>query len=89
MNINQILKDKVLILDGATGTEIMRRTDTPFEYPEEINLTRKNILKEVHSAYIEAGADIITTNTLGASAIKLKEFNASGRAEEINLSALE
>jgi len=89
MNINQILKDKVLILDGATGTEIMRRTDTPFEYPEEINLTQKNILKEVHAAYIEAGADIITTNTLGASSIKLNEFSASGRAEEINLSALE
>ena len=89
MNINQILKDKVLILDGATGTEIMRRTDAQYEYPEEINLIEKNILKEVHAAYIDAGADIITTNTLGASAVKLNEFSAAGRAEELNLSAVE
>lgn len=89
MNINQILKDKVLILDGATGTEIMRRIDTSYEYPEEINLTEKNILKEVHAAYIDAGADIITTNTLGASAIKLNEFSAANRTEELNLCAAE
>lgn len=89
MNINQILKEKILILDGATGTEIMRRIDRPLEFPEEINLTKKNILRDVHAAYIDAGADIITTNTLGASSVKLEEFNASGRVKELNLSAVE
>ncbi len=84
-----MLKKRVLILDGGMGTEIFERVDTAFEFPEIFNITRRDIICDIHKCYIEAGADIIETNTLGANRIKLGEYGEGKRVREINLAAAE
>jgi len=69
--ISNKLKERVLILDGAMGTEIMRRAGRSFNFPEILNLEAKDLILEIHRDYIEAGADIIETNSFVANRIKL------------------
>ncbi len=88
MNLTDALKKRILILDGAMGTEILLRTGKSFECPELLNITAESrVILDIHRAYIDAGADIIETNTLGANRIKLQESSAGNRVEEINLAA--
>ncbi len=84
-----VLSERILILDGAMGTEIMKRTGEIFDFPEELNLSQPGLIKDIHAAYIQAGADIIETNTLGANRIKLREFSSSGRCRDLNLAAVD
>ncbi len=84
-----ILSERILILDGAMGTEIMNRTGQAFDFPEELNRTSPDLIRDIHRAYIEAGADIIETNTLGANRIKLQEFSSAGRCRELNSAAVD
>jgi len=88
-NLLTTLSERILILDGAMGTEIMNRTGEAFDFPEELNMTNPELIRDIHAAYIHAGADIIETNTLGANRIKLQEFSASERCRDINLAAAE
>jgi len=81
------LKDRVLILDGAMGTEIIKRIGKDFEFPELLNIERREMILEIHREYIEAGADIIETNTFGANRVKLSEYGAGDRVEEFNIAA--
>ena len=85
-----MIKDKILILDGAMGTMIQRYGLTEEDYrsgelsdcPKELkgnneclNLTRPEIIKSIHREYIEAGADIIETNTFSANRISQAEYD--------------
>ncbi len=88
MRILETLKERVLILDGGMGTEILERTGKNFEFPELLNLEKADIISDIHHAYVDAGADIIETNTLGANRIKLAEFGAEGHVEAINQAAV-
>ena len=63
---------KVLLLDGAMGTELQARGLKPGEEPELWNLTRPDDIRAVHEAYLAAGSDIIYTNTFGANAAKYR-----------------
>jgi 5-methyltetrahydrofolate--homocysteine methyltransferase len=83
------LAQRILILDGAMGTEIMKRTGRMFDFPELLNRTEPGLIQSIHEDYIQAGADIIETNTLGANRIKLREFSSSGRCRDLNLAAAE
>ncbi len=87
--ISDKLKERVLILDGAMGTEIIRRAGKSFNFPEILNLEAKDLILEIHRDYIEAGADIIETNSFGANRIKLSEYGAESRVEELNIAAVE
>ena len=84
-----ILKDKIYILDGATGTMIQRYGLGESDYREGafegcaaellgnnecLNLTRPDVIKEIHREYIKAGADIIETNTFSANRISQSEY---------------
>lgn len=89
MKIQDILRQRVLILDGGIGTEILRRTQKTWDCLERLNLEQPHALTAIHQAYIEAGADILTTNTFGASRIKLKEFRLGSRTQEINAAAVQ
>ena len=89
MNIKEELKHRILILDGAMGTEIFERTQNDYEFPENLNLQKPEIITDIHKAYIDSGADIIETNTLGANRIKLTEYGMETECENINLSAVE
>jgi len=85
----QAIQKGVLILDGAMGTMLQQRGLKPGQSPEELNLTMPEVVASVHRDYIEAGADIIITNTFGGSAFKLAHYGLEGRLTEINARAVE
>jgi 5-methyltetrahydrofolate--homocysteine methyltransferase len=85
MDLGKLLAEKVLICDGAMGTELMRR-GAPTDGPgDRLNLDMPELVEEIHREYIEAGSDLTITNTFGATAIKLAKFGLADRAREINL----
>jgi 5-methyltetrahydrofolate--homocysteine methyltransferase len=81
------LKTKILVMDGAMGTQLMERGIRPEDCFEAINLKNPEIVEAIHRAYVEAGADIIETNTFGANALKLSDYGLEKRAKEINIEA--
>lgn len=85
--LERIQGGDVLLADGAMGTLLMERGLPAGACPESINLERPELLEEIARLYLEAGADIIQTNTLGASPIKLAMYGLAERTEEVNLSA--
>jgi 5-methyltetrahydrofolate--homocysteine methyltransferase len=89
------LKDKILILDGAMGTMIQQADLSAEDFGGEelegcnevLVVTRPDVISGIHEQYLEAGADIIETNTFGATSVVLAEYNIAGRARELNLAA--
>lgn len=81
--------DQVLVFDGAVGTELYERgfyINRPFE---ELNLSAAADVLAVHRAYIEAGADVITTNTFSLARTQLRKFDVEAKQGEIIAAALE
>jgi 5-methyltetrahydrofolate--homocysteine methyltransferase len=76
-----------VLFDGATGTMLQMLGLKPGGCPDELNIAEPEMVKKVHRAYREAGADVATTNTFGANRIKLKEYGLDGRISEINIAA--
>lgn len=87
MDIRNKLKDGILIFDGAMGTMLQNRGLKLGELPETLNISSPDIIIEIHKAYIEAGSNIITTNTFGANETKL--INSSYTVTEIIKKAVE
>lgn len=83
MNTAEKIRNSIVVFDGAFGTELQKRGLKPGEHPEEWNITHKKEVIEVHKNYIEAGADIINSNTFGAN-----RLNFAGRTEEIIFAAV-
>lgn len=81
MEVREILKNEVLILDGAMGTMLQNRGLKLGELPEVLNIKSSETIIEIHKQYIEAGAKVITTNTFGANELKMK--NSGYSVEEI------
>lgn len=81
--------EKVLVFDGAMGTLLQEKGLKPGACPELMNIEEAVKVAEVHLAYLEAGADVITTNTFGANAIKLAEYGLKDKVVEINQKAVE
>ena len=63
--------NRCYLLDGGMGTMLQARGLRPGANPEKLNLERPEVVRGVHAAYLEAGAQIVTTNTFGASLHKL------------------
>ncbi|MFZ7906535.1 bifunctional homocysteine S-methyltransferase/methylenetetrahydrofolate reductase [Staphylococcus hominis] len=81
------LKNNVLVADGAMGTILYSEgLDT---CPEAYNLTHPNKVERIHRSYIEAGADVIQTNTYGANFEKLKVFGLEHKIKEIHKAAVQ
>lgn len=80
--------NKVLVFDGAMGTLLQEKGLKPGACPELMNLEKAPQVQEVHLAYLEAGANVITTNTFGASSVKLAEYGLEDKVEEINRAAV-
>lgn len=88
MNIlDKIKAGKLLFSDGALGTLLQAKGLRPGECPELWNITHSEILKEIAESYIDAGSDMITTNSFGASRIKLEPYGLAARTIEINRAA--
>ncbi len=79
--LSKILKERVLILDGAYGTELMRRGFK--ESPEEIVLSNPEAIKKLHEEYVNAGSNAILTSTFGANPIKLSKIGLESYHEKI------
>ncbi len=71
--MRHLIGKKLLFIDGAMGT-MLGKCDT---LPEILNITDSERIKKIHTAYLEAGADIITTNTFGANCLKMKDCGYS------------
>jgi len=85
---NLIGKKKVVVLDGAMGT-YLELLGFKERTPEVANLVSPELIKKVHTGYVEAGAEIILTNTFGANGIRLSKHNLDDKIEEINVKGAE
>lgn len=93
--LTKIMNERVMLIDGAMGTMIQRYNLTAEDFGgenfegcnENLTLTRPDIIAEIHNEYLEAGADIIETNTFGATSIVLDEYGLSDKTYEINYQA--
>ncbi len=86
MGLLQDLKERILIGDGAMGTLLYSYgIDRCFE---ELNVSKPEEIKRIHKAYVEAGADIIQTNTYGANFIKLSRYGLEDETKKINQEAV-
>ena len=100
--LKQLIDERVLILDGAMGTMIQRynlseqdfRGERFAEMPGQMKgnndllcLTRPDVIKDIHHKYLEAGADIIETNTFNAQRISMADYHMQDLCREINLAA--
>jgi 5-methyltetrahydrofolate--homocysteine methyltransferase len=105
-NLPQLLKDRILVLDGAMGTMIQQRKLNEQQYrglPEStrfenhatdlkgnnelLNITHPEIILDIHRQYLAAGADLIETNTFGATTIAQDDYKMPELAREMNLAA--
>jgi len=102
MDIKKLLQKRILIIDGAMGTMIQRYKLSEADYRGErfkdwasdikgnndlLCLTQPQIIKEIHKEYLNAGADIIETNTFNAQRISMADYHMEDLSYEINLAA--
>lgn len=102
-DINSLLKERILVIDGAMGTMIQRhrlneedyRGERFADWPSDLKgnndllcLTKPDIITSIHLEYLEAGADIIETNTFNAQKVSLADYQMSHLAAEINTAAV-
>ena len=100
--IQDCLHERILIIDGAMGTMIQQHKLSEADYRGErfkdwksdlkgnndlLSLTQPQIIKDIHKQYLEAGADIIETNTFNAQRISLADYNMQDLAYELNVAA--
>ncbi len=97
--IRNILKDKILIMDGAMGSILQKMNLSEKDFRGEefknwnyklkgnfdvLNISQSIIISQIHKEYLQAGADIITTNTINSSSISLKKYGLESYTYEIN-----
>ena len=85
------IKHRILLFDGAMGTEIQKFDPKPEDFPDGkdgfndgLVLTHPEWIKKIHKSYLEAGADCIETNSFGSNKIKLDEYGFGDQTVEMN-----
>ncbi|UCD64881.1 MAG: homocysteine S-methyltransferase family protein [Candidatus Zixiibacteriota bacterium] len=86
--LERIKGGETLVADGAMGTMLFARGLKPGDCPESVNLKQPQLLEEIAAAYVRAGSDIISTNTFGASPLKLDCYGLANKTDEINAAAV-
>ena len=87
--LDKIAVEKVLVSDGAWGTFLHQKGLKADECPESWNLQRPDDVLEIARSYVEAGADMILTNSFGASPLKLEGYGLEEQCYKLNRSAAE
>ena len=82
--LDRLRRGEIIVGDGALGTMLMRRGLKQGEPPELLNVEKPQIIEEIARLYLNAGAEIIETNTFGASPLRLEKFSLEKRMEELN-----
>ncbi|MFH1175988.1 MAG: homocysteine S-methyltransferase family protein, partial [Acidobacteriota bacterium] len=93
----ELLRQRIMVLDGATGTALATRGLTAADYGgedllgchEALVLSRPEVVTDLHRSYLDAGADIVETDTFGATPVVLAEYGLAERCREINRRAAE
>src|SRR5229473_6899758 len=92
-NFLQTVRERVVIYDGAMGTNIQKRNPTLDDYwgkencSEVLVLSRPDIVRDIHADFFSVGCDVVETDTFGGSRIVLGEFDLADRVREINVKA--
>ncbi len=95
--LKALLQQRILVLDGAMGTAIQAQNLGPADFGgpeldgcnEHLNLTRPDVIRAIHRSYFDAGADLVETNTFGATSVVLAEYDLAPQARRINQAAAE
>lgn len=95
LTLAESMQQRILILDGAMGTMIQQVPLTAADFGGEdlegcnemLTLTRPDVIQHIHEQYLAAGADLIETNTFGATSVVLAEYDIPEKARELNLEA--
>ena len=95
--LKSLLRHRILVVDGAMGTSIQARDLGPEDFGgvdyegcnEYLVLTRPDVIADIHEDFLDAGADILETNTFGATSVVLAEYDLAHEARRINLVAAE
>ncbi len=88
-DFREALARGVVVFDGAMGTEIYRRGVFINRAFEELNLAQPEMIRDIHAAYLKAGAQVLTTNTFGGNPIRMKEFGLLEQFEALNRRGVE
>src|SRR5215831_13747386 len=89
----QSVRERVIVYDGAMGTNIHKRNPTLDDFwgkencSEVLVLSRPDIIRDIHADFFRVGCDVIETDTFGGTRIVLNEFDLGDRTHEINLKA--
>ncbi len=89
----QLLRERVLVYDGAMGTNIQLHAPTVDDYwgkegcNELLVLSRPDIIRSIHASFFEAGCDIVETNSFGSTRVVLDEYDLGERTHELNVAA--
>ena len=85
------LRNRILLFDGAMGTEIQKLNPKPEDFPDGkggfndgLSFTRPEWIRKIHESYLESGADCIETNTFGSNKLKLEEYGYGDKTVEFN-----
>lgn len=89
MNFREELARRVLVFDGAMGTMLYNKGVFINQCFDELNLTSPQLVGQIHQEYIEAGVDVLETNTYGANRFRLAPYGLRERLEEINRRGVE
>ncbi|MDP8222523.1 MAG: bifunctional homocysteine S-methyltransferase/methylenetetrahydrofolate reductase [Candidatus Lernaella stagnicola] len=87
--LRELLAERVVVFDGAMGTELYKRHQFVNVCYDQLNLTKPEMIREVHEANKRAGADVLTTNSFGANRRKLTPFLLADQTFAINKAAAE
>ncbi len=74
MKITEYIKENILYLDGGMGTLLQERGLMPGELPERWNVTRPDVISDIHRDYFDAGSNVVNTNTFGANILKFQPW---------------
>jgi methionine synthase / methylenetetrahydrofolate reductase(NADPH) len=88
-NLLAAIEERVLIGDGATGTVLQERGVPIDACLEQVNLDKPSLVRQLHREYIDAGADLIQTNSFGANRVRLRGYGLEGKVAQVNRRAVE